>query len=421
MRRISAAIGLSLAILLPISVTFVLPTPSTAVGSTTPVFVIDANNSSTFTYSGTTVNSSVTESANSASGTSNSITYEAGSITNSLVFGTSRYLNFANTVKPDITNGISIQLVAYLTTSSYNGTWPRILAFGSTSGWGSGYDEFSIQLSDSGQMQVYMSKSGVTGTYTCLSTSSTVLANEFAMYSLQVGPSGVCRIAVNGSALATSNSEASVSFASKVPVVSNTWNFRVGTMNNNVQSTLPNGKIRSLVISSGTTSANSVTFMENGGTGYMASQLGSSSATLNSNTLTKSGYTLSGWNTKSDGSGTAYSATASYDFSAGSRLLYAQWSLLVPALTIPDLSPATYRTTYPINMSINSSGKYTFYDSGKRIAGCIGLTGNPPTVTCNWKPAKIGSYSISAMGKVSASTYYSNSTRVLVNKRTNTR
>lgn len=421
MRRKFAVIGLSLAVLLPISVTLVLPTPSTAVGSTTPVFVIDANNSSTFTYSGTTVNSSVTESANNASGTSNSLTYEAGSITNSLVFGTSRYLNFANTVKPDLTNGISIQLVAYLTTSSYNGTWPRILAFGSTSGWGSGYDEFSIQLSDSGQMQVFMSKSGVSGTYTCLSTGSTVLANEFAMYSLQIGPSGVCRMAVNGSALATSNSEASVTFASKVPVVSNTWNFRVGTMNNNVQSTLPNGKIRSLVISSGTTSTNSVTFMENGGTGYMASQLGSSSATLNSNTLTKSGYTLSGWNTKSDGSGTAYAAGAPYDFSAGSRLLYAQWALLVPSLTIPELSPAIYRTTYQINMSINSSGKYTFYDSGKRIAGCIGISGSAPTVTCNWKPAKIGSYSISAMGKVGASTYYSNSSRVLVSKRSNTR
>jgi hypothetical protein len=421
MRRKFAVIGLSLAVLLPISVTLVLPTPSTAVGSTTPVFVIDANNSSTFTYSGTTVNSSVTESANSASGTSNSLTYEAGSITNSLVFGTSRYLNFANTVKPDLTNGISIQLVAYLTTSSYNGTWPRILAFGSTTGWGSGYDEFSIQLSDSGQMQVFMSKSGVSGTYTCLSTGSTVLANEFAMYSLQIGPLGVCRMAVNGSALATSNSEASVSFASKVPVVSNTWNFRVGSMNNNVQSTLPNGKIRSLVVSSGTTSTNSVTFMENGGTGYMASQLGSSSATLNSNTLTKSGYTLSGWNTKSDGSGTVYAAGAPYDFSAGSRLLYAQWALLVPSLSIPELSPAIYRTTYQINMSINSSGRYTFYDSGKRIAGCIGLSGSAPTVTCNWKPAKIGSYSISAMGKVGAATYYSNSSRVLVSKRSNTR
>lgn len=421
MRRTFAVIGLSLAVLLSASLTFLSPTSSSAAGSTIPVFVVDANNSSTFSYSGTTVNSSVTESANSASGSANSLTYEAGSITNSLVFGTSRYLNFANTVKPDLTNGVSIQLVAYLTSSSYNGTWPRLLAFGSTSGWGSGNDDFSIQLSDSGQLQIYMSKSGTTGTFTCGTNSSAVLANEFAMYSFQIGPSGVCRIVVNGTAALTTNSEASVSFAGKVPSNTNTWNFRVGSMSNNVQSTLPNGKIRSVILSSGTTSTNSVTFMENGGTGYMASQVGSSSANLNSNTLTRSGYAFTSWNTKSDGTGTAYSNGAAFNFATNSALLYAQWAIPVPSLSMPELTAATYRTTYPINLTINTAGRYTFYDSGKRIAGCINISGTPPTLTCNWKPTKIGSYSISAMGKISSSTYYSNSSRVIVNKRINTR
>ena len=99
MNRIFAVIGLSLAVLLSASLTLIPSTPSSAAGSTIPVFVVDANNSSTFSYTGTTVNSSVTESANSALGSANSLTYEAGSITNSLVFGTGRYLNFANTVK----------------------------------------------------------------------------------------------------------------------------------------------------------------------------------------------------------------------------------------------------------------------------------------------------------------------------------
>jgi hypothetical protein len=161
--------------------------------------------------------------------------------------------------------------------------------------------------------------------------------------------------------------------------------------------------------------------MENGGTGYMASQIGSSTANLNSNTLTRSGYTFSGWNTKADGTGTPYANGASYNFATNSSLLYAQWTVLTPTLSLPELSAATYRTSYLLNLTINTSGRYTFFDSGKRIAGCINVLGTPPTITCNWKPTKIGSYSISAMGKVSATTYYSNSSRVMVNKRTNTR
>jgi hypothetical protein len=85
------------------------------------------------------------------------------------------------------------------------------------------------------------------------------------------------------------------------------------------------------------------------------------------------------------------------------------------------LSAATYRTSYPLNLTINTAGRYTFFDSGKRIAGCINLFGTPPTLTCNWKPTKIGSYSISAVGRVNSTTYLSNSSRVMVNKRTNTR
>lgn len=421
MRRILAAIGLSLAVLLSASLAFLSPTQSIAAGSTIPVFVIDANNSSTFSYTGSTVNSVVSESANNITGTAYSLTFEAGSITNALVFGTSRFLNFSNNVKPDVTNGASIQFVAYFTSSSYNGTWPRLLAFGQTNGWGSGNDEFSIQLSDSGQMQVYLNKLGTTGTYTCGTSSNAILANEFAMYSIQVGPNGVCRVVVNGSSLATSTSEATTSFASRVPSASNTWNFRVGSMSNAVQSTLPSGKIRSLIISSGTSATNSVTFMENGGSGFMASQLGSISTNLNSNTLTRSGYTFSGWNTKADGTGTPYANGALYNFASNSALLYAQWAVLTPTLSLPDLSVATYRTSYQINLTINTAGSYTFYDSGKRIAGCINILGTPPTLTCNWKPSKIGSYSISAMGKVGSSTYYSNSSRVMVVKRTNTR
>ncbi|MCR5584565.1 MAG: InlB B-repeat-containing protein [Lachnospiraceae bacterium] len=44
------------------------------------------------------------------------------------------------------------------------------------------------------------------------------------------------------------------------------------------------------------------------------------------NGFTKTGKTFSGWNTKADGSGTAYAAGASYTLTAAGLTLYAQWS-----------------------------------------------------------------------------------------------
>jgi hypothetical protein len=382
---------------------------------------VDVNNSSSFTFTGNNVNSSVTESANGASGSANSLTYENSTVTNSLVFGTGKYLSFANTVKPDLTNGASIQFVAYLTASSYNSSWPRILDFGPTGGWGSGNDEFSIQLSDSGQLQIYMNRSGTAGTYFCGTSSSAVIPNTFALYSMRVGPSGVCNIAVDGTDTTTTNTESTVSYASQVPGTSGTMNFRIGSMAFNVQSTLPNGKFRSFIFSSGTTSSNSVTFMENGGTGFMASELGSVNKSLNSNSYTKTGYTFTGWNTKSDGTGTSYSEGATFPFAAKSSMLFAQWSVVPPSMTLTSLAAANYRTSTPITLTINTAGNYTFYDTGKRIPGCVKISGTPPTVTCNWRPSKIGPYVIRAVGLIGGTTYYSNSSSVNVIGRTGKR
>ena len=399
----------------------ILPFTSFAAGSTVPVFLIDANNPSSFTFTGTTVNSSVTESANSISGTASGLTYDSSTPTKSLVFGTGRYITFTNNVKPDITNGVSIQMVAYFTSSSYNGTWPRLIDLGPTSGWGSGNDYFSVQLSDSGQLQVYMSRSGTTGGYFCGTSASAVVPNAFAMYSIQVGPGGVCTMAVNGTTAASTNTEATTSYAGKVPNISSTLNFRIGSMNTAVQSTLPDGKIRTVIMSSGTTSTNAVTFIENGGTGFMASQLGTSSAALSANQFTRAGFSFTGWNTKADGTGTPYANGASYNFAAASVMLYAQWSVVPPTLTIPTISTTTYRTLTPVTMTINTAGRYTFYESGKRIARCTSIVGTPPTVSCNWLPSKIGSLTLSALGKISSIDYPSNQIKVNVTKRSSTR
>lgn len=393
---------------------------STAAGSTAPFFAIDANNPSSFTYTGSSVGSSITESANGATGTASGVSYEASALTNSLVFGTGKYLTFSNNVKPDFTNGASIQIVAYFTSSSYDSSWPRVLAVGSTSAWGAAYDEFSIELSQSGQLQIFMNKAGGSNTYTCWSTGNEIVANAFALYSFQVG-TGVCNISVNGTAVSTTTSEATVTYASKIPVTSNTWNFRVASMTHAVQSTLPNGKIRSIIMSTGTSSTNSVTFMENGGSGYMASQIGSTIANLNTNTYTKSGYYLTGWNTKSDGSGNSYAPGGSFNFGTTSSMLFAQWAQLIPSLSLSGITTASFRSSTPITLTTNVSGKYTFFESGKRIPGCISLNGAPPSVTCNWRPAKIGAYLVTAVGKVNGTNYSSNASTVIITKRSGIR
>jgi uncharacterized repeat protein (TIGR02543 family) len=77
-------------------------------------------------------------------------------------------------------------------------------------------------------------------------------------------------------------------------------------------------------------SSNTVTFEANEGTGSMSAQTGSSSASLTSNTFTRTGYSFAGWNSAANGTGTAYAEGATYDFSAN-LTLYAQWSVVVVA------------------------------------------------------------------------------------------
>jgi uncharacterized repeat protein (TIGR02543 family) len=69
-----------------------------------------------------------------------------------------------------------------------------------------------------------------------------------------------------------------------------------------------------------------VTFNGNGSTGgSMSNETASAPSALSTNTFVRSGYTFSGWNTASGGTGTAYADGASYPFSAATTL-YAQWT-----------------------------------------------------------------------------------------------
>lgn len=71
-----------------------------------------------------------------------------------------------------------------------------------------------------------------------------------------------------------------------------------------------------------------ITFNANGGSGSMSAQTVSynTNTTLSANTFTVPvGYTFNGWNTKTDGTGTAYAAGTSYKFTSD-LTLYAQWA-----------------------------------------------------------------------------------------------
>ena len=70
-----------------------------------------------------------------------------------------------------------------------------------------------------------------------------------------------------------------------------------------------------------------ITFDANGGSGTVPSTISTYvgvANTIPSNSLTRTGYTFNGWNTASDGSGTAY-ATGSTITPSGNVTLYAQW------------------------------------------------------------------------------------------------
>jgi len=71
--------------------------------------------------------------------------------------------------------------------------------------------------------------------------------------------------------------------------------------------------------------AQTVTFDSNQGTGTMPNQISAGPARLPANTFLRSGFTFTGWNTSSDGTGASFAEGSSYPFSISERL-YAQWS-----------------------------------------------------------------------------------------------
>ena len=89
----------------------------------------------------------------------------------------------------------------------------------------------------------------------------------------------------------------------------------------------------------------SVIYYSNGGSGMMANQKADENnviAQLNANQFTRDGYAFVGWNTKANGTGTAYADQATDITLTGNLTLYAQWAAIV---TLNDAGNET--TTHP--------------------------------------------------------------------------
>src|ERR1035437_9054840 len=122
----------------------------------------------------------------------------------------------------------------------------------------------------------------------------------------------------------------------------------------------------------------------------MASETSSSAAALTTNVLTRTGYTFSGWNAASSGSGTAYAGGANYGFGA-SVTLYAQWA----AASAPVV------TLSPTSQVVETGNTATFNASAS----------GSPTPSVQWNGSSNGGSSGSAISGATSTSYAVTSTQ----------
>jgi hypothetical protein len=106
-------------------------------------------------------------------------------------------------------------------------------------------------------------------------------------------------------------------------------------------------------------------------------------------------------NTGSGGGGAAYLGPAVPGGAGGSGLVVVRY-LVPPSLsniTIATSATKIFRSATTITATLGpagSDGKVTFYQSGKKIAGCISLPSSSLAATCNWRPTTRGSVRLHA-------------------------
>ena len=97
------------------------------------------------------------------------------------------------------------------------------------------------------------------------------------------------------------------------------------------------------------------------------------------------------------------------------------------SVTISVPSSNTYRSPSTLTATLGvagSDGKITFYQNGKKIAGCINLASSGLSVTCNWKPSTRGRVNLYATLNPTSTSYLSSTsttTSTFVNSRSSRR
>ena len=141
-----------------------------------------------------------------------------------------------------------------------------------------------------------------------------------------------------------------------------------------------------------------VTFDANGGSGVMNSLTVASnvSTSLTSNAFTRSGFTFTGWNTATDGTGTAYADAADVtqlaaeEYNGQTITLYAQWKLNAPSIkSVKSSTPASMKVTYKKNSK--AAGYEISYATKKSFKGAKKITakkGSSNTEITNVIPGK---------------------------------
>lgn len=135
------------------------------------------------------------------------------------------------------------------------------------------------------------------------------------------------------------------------------------------------------------TESYTVFFEANGGSGNMDNQaLTTNTATaLAANAFTRGGYTFTGWNTKADGSGTAYADKGRVTLTDADLTLYAQWKENVQPSTNPSPSGGSSGgggggvSTYPVNMDATSNGTVQSSNAKASAGSKVTLTVTPDT------------------------------------------